>query len=587
MQMKKIIYAGIVLALNYYNASAATFTVSNINDSGTGSLRKAITDANSNGNPSIVDVIVFNISIGPYVINIPSFPLLPTITEPLFIDGSTQPGFSSGNIITLVGPSPFQGGALLKVSSTAPNSEIRGLQLQKLGTGIEAFNVSQVTINGNYINECTWGIDVSGSSISIINNRVGTDFSGSVDNGNFSDGIRIRPASNNILIEDNIVSANLGSGILLSGHLIRNITIRNNKVGTDISGITNLGNTQNAGISFGLCNIDNADPDSCLIEGNLISGNLKNGIYLKGADFNFIRNNKIGTNILDDPMGNGEHGIMIDPACTDNSAITDRTNLNNKIGGYTAGDENIIAYNGGDGIHLLGKQSSFFPNFYSNFNRIARNRIYGNGYKAINLNYTIATPFLPGNSAKPKPIINSYENDILSGTSEPNDIIEIFGSTGSQNANMFLTTTNADGSGNWSVNINTSAFSHFISTATDPFNSNSPELENTSELSNPIIVNPFYCINCIGSFSPEAGEYILNLWVKESGAGTEKLLSYPNAGVQVSFSGSSATYTFMPAYPDNPIIDGWQRIEEKFSIPSGATQIHIKLLNNGTNVAFF
>src|SRR5690242_16584852 len=40
-------------------AHADTFTVSNLNDSGTGSLRQAIDDANSNGNGSAVDNVVF------------------------------------------------------------------------------------------------------------------------------------------------------------------------------------------------------------------------------------------------------------------------------------------------------------------------------------------------------------------------------------------------------------------------------------------------------------------------------------------------------------------------------------------------
>ncbi len=42
-------------------AAGATFTVTNTSDSGSGSLRWAIEQANANGNPTEVDTINFNI----------------------------------------------------------------------------------------------------------------------------------------------------------------------------------------------------------------------------------------------------------------------------------------------------------------------------------------------------------------------------------------------------------------------------------------------------------------------------------------------------------------------------------------------
>src|SRR5436853_4087488 len=75
-------------------ASAAnTLIVTNTNDSGTGSLRQAILDANNN--PGL-DTITFNIS-GTNVHTIaPSTPL-PPINEPVIIDGTTQAGFTTNN----------------------------------------------------------------------------------------------------------------------------------------------------------------------------------------------------------------------------------------------------------------------------------------------------------------------------------------------------------------------------------------------------------------------------------------------------------------------------------------------------------
>ena len=80
-------------------AATTTFTVTNINDAGTGSLRQAILEANANAGP---DVINFSIGFGPQRIVLTS--LLPTITDPLTIDGTTQPGFAGAPLIEILEP---------------------------------------------------------------------------------------------------------------------------------------------------------------------------------------------------------------------------------------------------------------------------------------------------------------------------------------------------------------------------------------------------------------------------------------------------------------------------------------------------
>src|ERR1700752_2415818 len=77
---------------------AATFIVTNANDSDLGSLRQAILDANAN--PGL-DTIIFSIGSGAATIT-PRSPL-PTITDPVNIDGTTQSGFTSTPIIELNG----------------------------------------------------------------------------------------------------------------------------------------------------------------------------------------------------------------------------------------------------------------------------------------------------------------------------------------------------------------------------------------------------------------------------------------------------------------------------------------------------
>ena len=77
-------------------AHAATFTVSNTDDGGTGSLRWAILSANSAPGP---DTIAF--SIPPFdgtVKSIVPTTVLPVITGPVTIDGYTQTGSSPNTL---------------------------------------------------------------------------------------------------------------------------------------------------------------------------------------------------------------------------------------------------------------------------------------------------------------------------------------------------------------------------------------------------------------------------------------------------------------------------------------------------------
>ena len=87
------------------DASSVTFevlseyVVTTTADSGPGSLRQAILDANAAPGK---DAISFDIGTGG-VQTIQPLTTLPTITDPLLIDGTTQPGFVGSPIIELDG----------------------------------------------------------------------------------------------------------------------------------------------------------------------------------------------------------------------------------------------------------------------------------------------------------------------------------------------------------------------------------------------------------------------------------------------------------------------------------------------------
>jgi hypothetical protein len=81
------------------------------------------------------------------------------------------------------------------------------------------------------------------------------------------------------------------------------------------------------------------------------------------------------------------------------------------------------------------------------------------------------------------------------------------------------------------------------------------------------------CANCLPSFSPPAGKYMVSAWVKEASA-TPQTVSYTNSSLVIGFIGSTNTYTGVPS---GQIIDGWQRIEKEITIPVSATSITITL----------
>jgi hypothetical protein len=91
----------VVLLAPVASARAATsFTVTTTADSGSGSLRDAITASNGTIGPNTID---FSIGSGPQTIA--PLSALPAVTQPIVIDGTTQPGFAGVPLIRLDGTS--------------------------------------------------------------------------------------------------------------------------------------------------------------------------------------------------------------------------------------------------------------------------------------------------------------------------------------------------------------------------------------------------------------------------------------------------------------------------------------------------
>lgn len=91
--------------------------------------------------------------------------------------------------------------------------------------------------------------------------------------------------------------------------------------------------------------------------------------------------------------------------------------------------------------------------------------------------------------------------------------------------------------------------------------------------------NPKECSD-FSSFNPAAGNYLLSAWVKEKH--NSQVQSYVDSAISIAIDGVVTTAT-----PYGAIIDGWQKIDMDFSIPDGASQFELKLINNYIDKVYF
>lgn len=294
------------------------------------SLREAITAANA---ISGQDTIVFNIP-GGGIHTITPTSALPTITDRVVLDATTQPGYSGTPVIELNGQSAGSGTSGLIV--TAGNSTIKGLAVNRFsGSGIIIRTTGGNVLQANFI---------------------GTDTTGKTSLGNAGYGIWIDNGGSANLIGGttaglgNIISGNGDSGIYVYYTSTGANIIQGNLIGTDITGSIDLGNGAN-GIYI---NKSNSNMVGGTLPGarNIISGNNMIGIRVDGRDgmsgspnygnFTVIQGNYIGTNASgDSAIPNTSGGISILGAAT-----------STQIGGSSFGAGNLVSGNGGSGIGL-------------------------------------------------------------------------------------------------------------------------------------------------------------------------------------------------------------------------------------------
>ena len=358
----------------------ATLTVTNTNDSGAGSLRAAITA--SNASVGTLDAIEFNLGAGTPTINLLS--ALPTITDPVTINGNT----GGSTRVELNGAGAGAGASGLTI--TAGSATIAGLVINRFGN----HGIDILTNGGNTIRNCYIGTDANGTAdlgntfdgvviqgppnntiggttaaernvISgnnrhgvfiltstatgnkVTGNFIGTDANGTADLGNALEGVQINNAPNNTVGGATVGERNVISGNDRNGVVITEVTASGNKVignyiGTDVNGTADLGNTFD-GAQI-LIAPNNTIGGTTAAERNVISGNDRNGVLiaLATATGNKVSGNYIGTAVNGTAdLGNTGDGVYLDGA------------PNNTVGGTTAGERNIISGNNRIGVYVL------------------------------------------------------------------------------------------------------------------------------------------------------------------------------------------------------------------------------------------
>ena len=357
-----------------------------------GSLRQFILNSNA-----ISGTQTANFSIGTGAVTITEASLLPSFTDTVVIDGTTQESWVAAPIVEITGPSTGTDGLYLDTGSGG--STIKGLILNNFNRAIALYSSNNL-VTGNYLGTNAagtaakanvagvWmnsnnntvggtsaaernilsgnildGVQINGSVGAtgnvIIGNYIGLDVTGTLDLGNTNQGVAMyRGAKNNTVGGTapgtaNVISGNNGEGVrLIDAGTTGNVVI-GNLIGTNAAGTGAIGNTIGVAIRDGASG--NTIGGTAASTRNVISGNRTAGspnpdngtgllISDAGSAGNVVQGNYIGTNTagaVAAGFGNGTYGVQFQAGVNGNT-----------VGGTAAGAGNIIAGNNGIGVGL-------------------------------------------------------------------------------------------------------------------------------------------------------------------------------------------------------------------------------------------
>ena len=297
---------------------AATLTVTTLADEIVGgcdvshcTLREAMIAAESNPGP---DTIEFDVA-GTITVSA-ALECLPQLNDDeTTIDGTTAPGYAAAGhpVVEITAGTGLDCGITYGIAIYSNENVVRGLAIHSFEDGcIEIEDGSSNIIADSVLSNCSSGVMIAGmsSNNTIRDSYIGTDQTGMSEWGNHYAGIYLNnppgqwgPTGTHIT--DNVISGNIGAGIVLRGDQTYQTEIKGNKIGVAVDGVTPLGNGA-AGIDIGSGSFENYIGGGGEGDGNIIAYNASvipdTGIEITGQDSD---GNRISHNSIYDNTGLG------------------------------------------------------------------------------------------------------------------------------------------------------------------------------------------------------------------------------------------------------------------------------------------
>ncbi|MCK5243010.1 hypothetical protein KAR34_11220 [bacterium] len=323
---------------------ANTYTVTNTNDSGSGSFRQAVLNANANTGP---DIIAFTGGLGTI-----------TVSSYISLDGTVS---MNGNAAQVVSGGTTSN--LVYFAAGSDGSTITGMAfIQSAGYGLS------LASNCNKVYNCRFGTNWSDTT------GLGNNFGLLVNGSHYND------IGGTTSGEKNVFSGNNNTGLGVYNAI--GTRIRGNYIGTNAAGTAALANPTGLQL-YGNTMMTMIGGNRSSGEGNLIAGNTSYGVYLNntGVFGNTLVGNTIGIRLTQDTEIPNQIGMLI------------YKSSGNYLGLPSLGYENIIAGSNSYGIWLW--VGSTATDTHPALNRIQNNYIgicpdTGNVYPNVNgifLNY--------------------------------------------------------------------------------------------------------------------------------------------------------------------------------------------------------
>ena len=455
----------LLLASFFFNVgNAATIIVTSNADNGPGTLREAITTANTNGT-AVYDTILFNladVSVAGRTIVIQSS--LPTLTSKMIVDGTSQPG--------------------MKFGASDAKIKLQHYGFDTFSQGLILFNSSYIEIYGLYFSDFRYGdpnlveircaIYVPGQTKNIIigaagkgnlfyNNVIGIAnryswgsnpgerFTDVDIRGNFfglhEDGITVDPTMWWAMVIRSFRNISIGGSNVGDGNYFANLRDESVSLMADSSennGFVNIINNQFGSnflktlpVKCGGLKIrgDNSTYNNTYADAEIsvIKNSFNNPSYFgSNSCFNLLEINNIRGFIA---IKGNKMGTLSNLFACQTTAIGIWNCKDGIIGGPAADDMNEITLNYWQGIHL---------NNDSNLT-ISKNSLYCNSKGIQATSNKVAIPEVK--------IMGENGYNLVSGTASPNCKIEVFQTpncNGCDNGKIYMGETYSDNNGNWS-----------------------------------------------------------------------------------------------------------------------------------------